>query len=945
MATLTPQTFVAKWKKTQLTERAAAQSHFIDFCHLLQQPTPTDADPSGEWYAFEKGLTKGNSKGSQGYADVWMKGHFAWEYKRSKANLGKAYEQLQLYREALENPPLLIVCDTLTLEIHTNFTNTVKKVYKLSLDDLLDPKNLDLLRKIFTDPDAFKVPTTTAEVTEQVAREFAQLAELLRKQGIEANQAAHFLIRLLFCLFAEDIGLLPDQLFTRLIETSQKRPKVFVWQLPKLFEAMRSVSFFGTDEILHFNGGLFDDDQMVELDNAGLEILYKVCKLDWSNIEPAVLGTLFERSLDPTKRSQLGAHYTSRADILLIVEPVLMAPLRRQWGEVQAKAAEVVKKRDASTGGQRTKLDKELASLLTNFNDQIASVQVLDPACGSGNFLYVALKQLLGLQKEVAVFAQDVGLPQIIPSAGPQQLHGIELNEYAHELAQATIWIGYIQWLRDNGFGQPPEPILKSLKAILNMDAVLAYDEQGQPVEPEWPKADIIIGNPPFLGGSRLRRELGDKYVENLWQLHTNRVPNGADLVCYWFERTRKLLGDGHIKRAGLLATQGIRGGSNRKVLERITETGTIFMAWSDREWAQEGVAVHVSMIGFDKGEELTKTLDGKPVQSINPDLTSSLNFAQALRLEENANLSFRGDTKGGAFELLPELATKMLKAPLNPNGRPNSEVVVPSVNGLDIAGRRRGLWIVDFGADRSEEEAALYEQPFEYIVQHVKLKRATSRATQPNWWLHERPRPTLRTAIAGLERYIITLAVGKHRFFTWLNPPTLPDQALIVIARNDDYFLGVLHSKVHELWALRQGTSLEDRPRYTPTTTFETFPFPWPPNKEPKGDPKVEAIALAARELVEKRDRWLNPPDLTEEKELKKRTLTSLYNQRPTWLDLAHQKLDKTVLEAYGWPIKLTNEEILEKLLALNLERAAAQGETQLAEQYPTGEEAILEE
>ena len=942
-SSLSPQEFVTRWKQMALTERASSQSHFIDLCRLLGQPTPTEADPTGDTYAFERGVTKssGKSTGRQGWADVWKRGYFAWEYKGKHGNLTKAYEQLQQYREALENPPLLVVCDLSTIEIHTNFTNTVKQITRLSLEDLLDPHKLDILRRVFSDPEALRVnAATTAEVTEKAASEFAKLGEVLRRRGADPTQAAHFLIRLLFCLFAEDIGLLPPNLFSRLVENSKSRPyAVFEQRLGQLFAAMRTGGSFGSDDILYFNGGLFDDDRVLDLGSDGLEILNRASKLDWSAIEPAILGTLFERTLDPAKRAQLGAHYTSRADILLIVEPVLMSPLRRKWQEeIQPKARELANRRDSATSAaQRTRFSNELASLLPGFADEVAQVQVLDPACGSGNFLYVALKQLLDLQKEVVIFGAEMGLSRFFPSVSPQQLHGIEVNEYAHELAQCTIWIGYIQWLRDNGFGQPDEPILKPIKSIVNMDAVLAFDEAGKPREPEWPKADIIIGNPPFLGDKKMRTELGNKYVEDLRGLYGSRIPGQSDLVCYRFEKARALIETKKVQRTGLIATQGIRGGANRTVLERIKQVGDIFFAYSDRNWILDGANVHVSLVGFDGGKENYKTLNGQEATFINSDLTSKADISSAARLEENAGLSFIGTQRTGPFDLSEQQAQQMLSATGNPNGRSNSDVIKPWINALDVTKRPRNMWIIDFGINMSVGEASEYEAPFEYVKVNVKPVRAEvhRKNHREKWWLFGETRPGMRKTITNLTRFIVVPMVSKYKVFVWIPKKIIPENLLVVIARDDDYFFGVLHSKVHELWARGQGTQLreaESGTRYTPTTTFETFPFPWPPGKEPQGDAKVEAIGEAARELDRKRDNWLNPPDATEA-ELKKRTLTNLYNQRPTWLDLAHRKLDKAVLEAYGWPQDLSDEQILERLLALNLERASRNGNTLLVE------------
>jgi type II restriction/modification system DNA methylase subunit YeeA len=926
----TPQAFVAKWQQATVKERSGYQEHFLDLCNLLAHPTPVEADPEGTWFTFEAGATK--HTGGQGWADVWKRGYFAWEYKGQHADLDKAYDQLLRYHDALDNPPILIVSDMQTIRIHTKFTNTVKQVFTLSLDDLLDPKKLQILHHAFHDPESLRARQTPEQVTQAAAAEFARLAEDLRKYGdAPSNEAiAHFLIRLLFCLFAEDVGLLPTGIFSTLIERTKGKSKDFQMLLQQLFAAMSAGGWFGYDPILHFDGRLFDDAVALELDGNAMRTLARISRLDWSSVEPAIFGTLFERSLDPTKRSQLGAHYTSKEDILLIVEPVLMAPLRRRWAEVQAAVAGLVSKRDAAANkAAGARFQKQLQEQIQGFQAELAQVQVLDPACGSGNFLYMALRELLDLWKETNALAFAQGLPQLPlehTAPSPEQLHGIEINAYAHELAQVTIWIGYIQWMRDNGYGFPSEPILKPLDAIQHMDAILARDTEGKPVEPEWPPADVIIGNPPFLGGNKIRKELGDKVVEDLFALYAGRVPAFADLVCYWFEKSRVQIEAGITRRAGLLATNSIRGGANRKVLERIKETGDIFWAISDRDWILDGAAVNVSMVGFDNGSEHPRTLDGQPVENINPDLTAAVNLTVAQSLSENAHLCFRSDEKGGPFDIDAETAAAMLAAPLNPNGRPNSDVVRPYFNAYDILRGSRKMWIIDFGCETSLEEAALYELPFEHVQQIVKPAREQVKIEKHReyWWLHRIPACDMRKAIMQLGRFIATPRVSKHRIFVWLNNGVIPDCQLYVFARADDYFFGVLHSTLHELWALRQGTSLEDRPRYTPTTTFETFPFPWAPGTEPAedADARVAAIAEAARDLVAKRDAWLNPPGASEA-ELKKRTLTNLYNQRPTWLAQAHARLDRAVFEAYGWGDGLSDEEILERLLALNLKRA----------------------
>jgi len=484
--------------------------------------------------------------------------------------------------------------------------------------------------------------------------------------------------------------------------------------------------------------------------------------------------------------------------------------------------------------------------------------------------------------------------------------------------------------MRENGFGFPSEPILRPMETIKQMDAILAYDANGQPVEPDWPPADVIIGNPPFLGGGKIRSELGDEYTEALFKLYGDRLPNFSDLVCYWFEKARAMIEAGRVKRAGLLATQAIRAGASRHVLERVKQTGDIFWARSEQEWALDGAALRVSMIGLDDGTEKMHVLDDQIVDTINADLTTSTDVTQAQTLQENEGLCFQGPSPKAPFDIDEEIARRMLTAPQNVNGRPNSDVVRVVMSAIDLAQGSRGKWTIDFGL-MTQQDAAMYEMPFEYVKQVVLPVRKTRRDDYRGmWWQYARPRPEMREALHDKARYIVTPRVSKHRMFVWLKAGVLANDRTFVVARDDDYFFGVLHSRIHEVWSLatssRHGVAGDIV--YNNTTCFETFPFPWPPGKEPKRDPRVRAIAQAARELVQQRDAWLNPLPLAGEGGGggKKRTLTNLYNDRPTWLDLAHRKLDEAVFDAYSWPHDISDEEILARLLALNLERAEGQ-------------------
>lgn len=924
MTTLTPQDFVTKWKRAAARERQSVQEHFLDLCSLVSHPTPIEFDPRGEEFAFEMGATK--ATGGQGWADVAKLGYFAWEYKGKHGNLEKAYVQLLRYRDSLQNPPLLIVSDINTIIIRTNYTNYKTQVYTLTLDDLATPHGIQILHDVFYEPEKLRPRETLQAVTEKAASEFSQLAINLRKYGDDPQQVAHFLIRILFCLFAQDIGLLPQGLFARLMEQSRNNSRDLKSAMQELFAKMSKGGYFGTERIPYIDGGLFDDETVLQLDSSDIDILKRVDKMDWAFIEPSIFGTLFERGLDPEKRSQLGIHYTGKDDITLIVEPVLMTPLRKRWAALKQQIQSLADERDLIRKNDSEEINAVIYRELEKFSQELASIIILDPACGSGNFLYVALRLLLDLQKEVSVLGEHLGIGRLPITVSPLQLHGIEINDYAHELAQLTIWIGYIQWRVDNGYGLPDEPILPSLQSILQMDAILAFDENGKPKEPEWPPVDVIVGNPPFLGNRKMRPELGNNYCDALLDVYGDKIEGMPDLVCYWFEKANNQIKKGSAKRVGLLATQAIRGGTNKQVLDHIKGSGDIFFAYSDKEWILDGATVHVSIVGFDNGDEESKELNGSPVDNINSDLTGDIDLSAGVILAENASLSFQGVVLRGHFNIKRSEAEKMLKLSNNPNGRPNADVIKRRRTGEDVVGINSDSYVIDFGVSMSEEDAAKYSAPFEYLKKNVypARQKANQAAAREKWWIHWNPRTQMRTALSTLKRYIATPRVAKHRIFVWLESDILPDAQLVVFAREDDYFFGVLQSKVHEHWARRLGTQLRDAVsgfRYTSTTTFETFPFPWMPGKEPIDHGLVKSISQAAKELVEQRDNWLKGENLSEA-EKKKLILTNLYNSNPSWLQLAHKRLDDAVLQAYGLSSDSTNDVILEKLLALNVDR-----------------------
>jgi type II restriction/modification system DNA methylase subunit YeeA len=1018
---MTAAEFRRKWSRNQSKESAAYQEHFNDLCRLLGQPTPNEADPSGsDFFCFQKRVVKdaelfelhetpdASEPTERGFADVWKKDCFAWEYKGKKKNLDEAYKQLLRYRESLLNPPLLVVCDFDRYIIRTNFNGTVQDVHEFTNEQIDRPENLRTLRALFESPDFLKPQRTTAQVTEKVAAQIAAVAKSLQsresveladaKSRAEVNVAqkknlriARFLNRIIFCLFAEDTGLLPKNLFTEILKSSLQEPEHFSEAVEQLFRVMAKGGLFGKDKIRYFNGHLFEDSTVFELTEAEIKNLADAAEADWQFIQPSIMGTLFERAMDESQRSQLGAHYTSEADIKTLVEPVLMQPFRHEWAKIKGELATAYVK-GKGNAAQRERL--------ANFQKQLAAVTVLDPACGSGNFLYVSLQLLLGLEKEVITFATQLGFA-FKPQVTVPQLKAIEINPYAFELAQVTVQIGYLQWRRDNGFDNDRSPVLQVLDGFQNEDALLvphfrnkaktlkeaqASEHKGDDAlkfytEREWPEADVIVGNPPFLGGSKLWEELGRHYQKELWKIYEGRVPGFADLCCYWFEKARQQIEKGKCKRAGLLATQGIRGGANREVLESIKKSGDIFFAESSRDWILAGAAVNVSMVGFDDGSEKTHALDGKSVPVIHPNLTSAADTTITKPLAANVDISFKGTCKAGAMDIPESDALNWLCLP-NPHGKPNSDVLRPWVSGSAIVKRPDQVWIVDAGVNMPLNEFSLYEQPSRHVLENVKPEREKNNraAYREKWWIHAEARPGMRKAFSSLTRYLVTSRISKHRVFIWADTVVLPDDGTFTFARADDFFFGLLHSNLHQVWALALGTRLEDRPRYTPNTCFETFPFPRTTRKQ------EAAIAAAAKELNELRERWLNPPEWTVGKilefpgsvngawaryvvkpdkngigtvryprleprdadcaaKLKDRTLTKLYNERPAWLDLAHKKLDAAVAAAYGFPADLSVEQILEKLLALNLERAAEEAKAAKTKKSKTQREKQADE
>jgi hypothetical protein len=981
--------FYAKWgtggTAASLNERQGAQPHFMDLCALLGVPTPGSSRQDGQSdYIFEQDtLLLGEARG---YADVFKRGHFAWENKAPGKDLDKALKQLLGYSLALSNPPLLVVCDRATIRIHTQFTGHPSVVHTVQIHELEQPEKRALLKKLWDNPEWFRPKATTRDITEVAAKSFATLAARLRSRGcvLDKNSnivsgtpvnspevVAHFLTQCLFCFFADDVDLLPQRLFEGLVKNTRITPAKLSDGLVNLFTAMQKGGLYGNDDIPWFNGGLFKTIAVPQLDILDVTELRNAAALNWTAIDVSIFGTLFERGLDPKKRSQLGAHYTDPATIARIIDPVIRRPLLQKWEQSRQEIRRLL----AISKAKNDKNHKLAKAEFVRWLEDLRAYRILDPACGSGNFLFLGLKVLKDIEHASHLEAAKLGLDREADLVtGPHNMLGLELNEYAAELARVTVWIGELQWRLTHGYEFKTNPVLEPLDCIECRDALLRFTPEA--VEADWPKASVVVGNPPFLGGSKKRGELGDSYFSALETVFAGRVAGGADLVCYWFEKARIQLEKHGLGAAGFVATQAIRAGSNRQVLSAITKDFRIFDAWADEEWVNDGAAVRVSLVSFGWGE--CCFLNGEKVAQVTADLRSSVSadMTSGSLLTENTGCSFEGTKKYGDFDIPGELARHWLKQP-NPHGKPNSDVVKPWRNGQDLSRRASDTWVIDFGTQMSESDAALYELPFAHLLRYVKPERLKVRRerTRRLWWIHEEARVSLRKALQDLPRFIVTPRVTKHRFFVYLDQTVLPDTRLNIIARVDDLTFGILSSRMHEVWSLVTCSwiGVGNDPIYNAKSCFETFPFPAGLTPQDTASQQtrrlssgavvpdlkastcsartVEAIAEAAHKLTTLRDNWLNPPDWTQrlpevvplgmttspypdrivpkpghEKELSERTLTKLYNARPAWLAAAHAALDAAVATAYGWTdytAEMADEVILQRLLALNVERS----------------------
>jgi hypothetical protein len=908
--------FIARWQGVTASELASAQSFVIDLCGLLGLPAP---HPTAEQdYMFERPVTfrHGDGGSSAGRIDCYRRGCFVLEAKKLKVPKGpqsagagdtaggskkgyddallRARSQAENYARALPagegRPPFLIVVDVgSVIELYAEFTRSGAtylpfpdpRSHRIRLADLRDAELRQRLAAVWTDPLALDPTRHAARVTREIAGHLAALAKLLEEVGHAPETVAGFLTRCLFSMFAEDVGLIPKGSFTELLKGLADEPAQFVPLVGALWQEMDSGGFSVVlrKTLPRFNGKLFKNPEfgslVLPLSREQIGMLLEASKADWTQVEPAIFGTLLERALDPLERHALGAHYTPRAYVDRLVQPTVIEPLRQSWTYVQGAAVLL-----ANEGKQ-----KEAIAEIRAFHHKLCSLRVLDPACGSGNFLYVALEHLKRLEGEVLNQLHDIGHGQTLLEAegltvDPHQFLGLELNPRAAAIAELVLWIGYLQWhFRTQGTGLPPSPILKDFRNIECRDAVLAHDgmdyvtdERGIPVtrwdgrtmkthpvtgedvpdetarlpleryknprQAEWPAADVVVGNPPFIGASTMRAALGDGYVEALrgvWPA----VPESADFVMFWWHHAAQLVAQGKLSRFGFITTNSLRQTFNRRVVQGALDQGLhLAFAVPDHPWVDsaDGAAVRIAMTvaAPDKGEgrvcSVTAEREGKgeglEVElaeqrgGIHADLKVGADVTAAQALCANGGVSQRGLEIGGAgFIVTPEEAARLeADAPIKPYR-----------NGRDLTDRPRGVKLIDlFGFD-ADEVRRRWPATYQWVLERVKPERDHNRmdSVRENWWLHGRPRQDLRAALIGLPRYIATAETAKHRVFQFLDAAIAPDNKLIVIALDDAYCLGVLSSSIHVAWALVSGTLLEDRPVYNKGRCFETFPFP----------------------------------------------------------------------------------------------------------------------
>ena len=1031
-------TFLTRWRGAGGSERANYQLFIADLCALLDvdKPQPANEDTRDNPYVFERRVVfhHGDGSTSNGFIDCYKRGSFIGEAKKIRAGfetrqfddaLLRARGQAENYARHLPafegRPPFLVVLDVgNVIELYAEFTCTGgsytpfpdPRSHRIRLDDLAKPEIRARLQAVWQDPHSLDPARRTARATRDIAQKLARVAQSLEGPDggkYQPERVAAFLSRCLFSMFAEDVGLLPkvdnEGAFTGLLKTLKNAPEQFAPLVAELWKAMDEGQFSVAirAQLPRFNGKLFKQPEVLPLDRDQIDLLLEASRADWAEVEPAIFGTLLESALNPLERHDLGAHYTPRAYVDRLVLPTVIEPLRANWHDTQAAALLL-----ANEG----KL-KDAADLVRAWHHKLCTTRVLDPACGSGNFLYVTLEHMKRLEGEVLdTLAQLGDTQQRLEVEGlsvdPHQFLGLEINPRAAAIAEMVLWIGYLQWhFRTQGSGLPPSPILRDFKNIECRDAVLAYDgveivtdANGQPLTrwdgrtlkdhpvtgeqvpdesarvpleryqnprpAEWPQADYIVGNPPFIGAASMRQALGDGYTEAL-RAAWPEVPESADFVMFWWHHAAGLTRCGAVKRFGFITTNSLKQTFNRRVLEHhLGAQPPLNIAWAipDHPWvdAASGAAVRIAMtVGHgtqDGWREMTTEdsvdtplaywqpgklqtvvaeggADGDAVHielaektgRIHADLSIGADVVGAKALRANEGISSPGfKLHGAGFIVTPDEA-----AMLQPCDR-----IHPYRNGRDLADKPRGVSVIDLYGLTADEARSRYPATYQWVLERVKPERdQNNRATyRDNWWLFGEARKDLRAMLAGQPRYIATVETTKHRTFQFLDAAIAPDNMLVCIALADAYALGILSSQVHVVWALAAGSRLGvgNDPRYNKTRCFDPFPFP---AASPKQQTRIAALAEQL-DAHRKRQQAAHPglmltgmynvlaklrsgePLTAKDRTIHEQGLVAVLRQ-------LHDELDTAVLAAYGWSDlePTATDALLDRLVALNAERS----------------------
>ncbi len=1032
--------FIDRWKDSTGTERANYQLFLMELCELLNLPKadPASEDTRDNAYVFERRVIIKKADGTQtnGFIDLYKRGCFVLEAKQSGLNLEssgwdkamlRAHNQADQYARALPanegRPPFIIVVDVgRSIKLYSEFSRSGATYtpypdalsHSINIRDLNKPEIKQRLQKIWLDPMSLDPSRLSARVTRDIADQLARLAKSLEASGYGAQLVAEFMMRALFTMFAEDVGLLPERCFTELLKRLQNKPENFAPMLENLWQTMNSGGFSPILEstILKFNGGMFATATAIPLDRDQMALLLKAAEADWRYVEPAIFGTLLERALNPRERHKLGAHYTPRAYVERLVLPTIMEPLREEWQEVQTAALAYEKQGN----------HKDAVAEVRNFHQHLCEIRVLDPACGSGNFLYVTLEHMKRLEGEVLNLLHDLGETQGLlelqgVTVDPHQFLGLEINPRAARIAEMVLWIGYLQWhYRTHGKVNPPEPVLRDFHNIENRDALITYDEQqvvtddagipqtrwdghtykpspitGEPIpdesaqveqyryinpkKAEWPEAEYIVGNPPFIGDKAMRRALGEGYVDALrktWK----ELPESADFVMHWWHIAAEKVRAEQAKQFGFITTNSIKQTFNRRVIQAQMEAKnplTLAFAIPDHPWVDstDGAVVRISMtvgrIKSDKGrllsviEEYSTNQDEIEVVLdenngvLYSDFKLGVNVAGASKLASNTKISSNGVMLAGSGFLVSPEEAKSIGL-----GRVEGldKYIKDYRNGRDCMDRPRGVKILDFYGLDSQDIQRMFPEAYQWLLQKVKPERDLNNRAKlkRDWWLFGETRKGWRSMSNTLQSYIATVETTKHRIFQYLDGSILPDHMLIAFGLDSASLLGILSSRLHFKWANSTGGSLGGYIgdiRYNKTRCFETFPFP---DATPEQEGKIRD--LAERLDAHRKRQQAQHPDLTLtgmynvlEKLRSDETLTAkdktIHEQGlVSVLKELHDELDRAVFAAYGWndladklvglpgattplPDKsdaqaAAEEELLQRLVDLNAQRAA---------------------